>query len=436
MSVAPGAGRGPSAMLPLAYLLVAAAAFVTAAIGVVWLAPELTGHYYHPRVLALTHTVTLGWITVTIFGASYQLIPVVLERPLWSERLARWQLGVLLVGLGGLIPHFFIARGSGLAWAAALVAAAATAHVVNVALTLRGLPAWSFTARLVALAHVGLGLTAVSGALLGVDRAWKFLPGGALANVHAHAHLALLGWVLPMVVGVAARVYPMFLLAREPRGRAGAVQLGGIALGVPALVIGLAAGVPALVVAGAVAIAAAVAAHVVWIAGVVRTRKRPQLDWPLRFVLTGTAFAVPATAMGLALAFDVTGGPRWALAYVTLILGGWASLTLAGMMLKVVPFLVWYRVYGPRVGRMPVPTLADLSAGRFESVAYWLLGGGVVALAVALAVGDLAAIRGAGVVLGTGAVAFATALGHVVVHLVRRVPEHRAPAGFVTERAS
>lgn len=423
-------------MVPLAYLLVAAASFVTATLGVVWLAPELTGHYYHPRVLALTHTVTLGWITVTIFGASYQLIPVVLERPLWSERVARWQLGALMVGLGGLIPHFFIAQWSGLAWAAALVAAAATAHLVNVALTLRGLPAWSFTARLVAFAHVGLALTAISGALLGLDRAWKFLPGGALANAHAHAHLALLGWVLPMVAGVAARVYPMFLLAREPRGRAGAVQLGGLALGVPALVIGLAAGIAALVAAGALAIAAAAAAHVVWIAGMVRTRKRPQLDWPLRFVLTGTAFAVPAMALGLALALDVTGGPRIALAYFTLILGGWASLTIAGMMLKIVPFLVWYRVYGPRVGRMPVPTLAELSPARFESVAYWLLGGGVLALAIALALGDLAAIRGAGVVLAAGAVAFATALGHVMVHLVRGAPEHRAPAGLVRERAS
>ena len=63
-----------------------------AALGVVWLAPELAGHYYHPRVVALTHTVTLGWITLAIMGASYQMIPVVLERPVWSERLARWQL--------------------------------------------------------------------------------------------------------------------------------------------------------------------------------------------------------------------------------------------------------------------------------------------------------------------------------------------------------
>ena len=74
--MSPHVYRGPSPLLPLAFMSLAAAAFVLAALGVPWLATELTGHYYHPRVLALVHTVTLGWITLTIFGASYQLIPV------------------------------------------------------------------------------------------------------------------------------------------------------------------------------------------------------------------------------------------------------------------------------------------------------------------------------------------------------------------------
>ncbi len=80
-------GRAASVSLPLRYLVAAAAAFTLAGPGVVGLAPALAGHYYHPHVLALTHTVTLGWITLTIIGASYQLIPIVIERPIWSERL-------------------------------------------------------------------------------------------------------------------------------------------------------------------------------------------------------------------------------------------------------------------------------------------------------------------------------------------------------------
>ncbi len=76
----PRPGSGLSPLVPLAYLVCAAVAFLAASLSVAWLAPELTGHYYHPRLLALTHTVTLGWITLAIMGASYQLIPIVLER--------------------------------------------------------------------------------------------------------------------------------------------------------------------------------------------------------------------------------------------------------------------------------------------------------------------------------------------------------------------
>src|SRR5262249_37692784 len=93
--------RMPPGRLALGYL-------PGAAVALPWLATELTGHYYHPRVLALTHTVTLGWITLTIMGASYQLVPVLLERPVWSERLAWWQLGMATVGTAGLVGHFVI----------------------------------------------------------------------------------------------------------------------------------------------------------------------------------------------------------------------------------------------------------------------------------------------------------------------------------------
>ena len=88
----PRPASGLSPLVPLAYLVCAAVAFLVASLGVAWLGPELAGHYYHPRLLALTHTVTLGWVTLAIMGASYQLIPIVLERPIWSERLALWQL--------------------------------------------------------------------------------------------------------------------------------------------------------------------------------------------------------------------------------------------------------------------------------------------------------------------------------------------------------
>jgi hypothetical protein len=413
----PAPGRGVSPMLPLSYLGTATVAFVVAALAVPWLAPELAGHYYQPRVLALTHTVTLGWITLTIMGASYQIVPIVLGRPIWSERLARWQLALTATGIVGLVAHFFIGEWSGLLWAAGLVTLGVGLHCVNAVLSVRGLGAWTFTARLVALAHVGLGLTALFGTLLGLDKVVRVLPGDLFPSLHAHVHLALLGWVLPMVIGVAARVYPMFLLAREPAGWPGRVQLWGLGLGVPAVVLGILTD-PGLLAAGALAVAAAVLAHVAWVHAMVRGSRRPALDWGLRFVLTGALALVPATGLGLALALDLLAGPRVALAYAALALGAWASLTIAGMLLKIVPFLVWFRVYGPRAGREPVPSLPDLGWPAGERLAWILLTTGLAALPAALWLGEPAGIRAAGIVVATGGLAFAATLGRVLHHLL------------------
>jgi len=424
--------KAPSPTLPLSYLVTAVAAFVLACAAAPVLAPELAGHYYHPRLTALAHTVTLGWITLSIMGASYQLIPIVLQRHVWSERLARWQFWILAVGIAGMVAHFYIGRWPGLLMAAVMVGAGAVMHLVNVALTLRGVERWNITARLITMAFTGLGLTILFGLLLAADRIWKFVPGGFFPTLHAHFHLALLGLVAPMVIGVAARVYPMFLLAPEPSGWPERVQFWGLALGVPAVVTGL-FGVPALVAPGAIAVAAAAAAHLTWVSRMARDRKRPALDWGLRFVLTGSAFLIAAGTVGLALAFDLLSGPRAALAYAVLALGGWVSLTIVGMMLKIIPFLVWYRIYSPQAGRAPVPTLAQLGWPAAERLAFGLLTGGVAALAAALAVGHPRLIGAAGVILAAGAVCFAAAIARVLYHMA---PCGRHPAATAGARTA
>jgi hypothetical protein len=404
-------------MLPLGFLGVAALAFVLAGVALPWLADDLRGHYYHPRVLALTHTLTLGWITLAILGASYQLIPIVLERPVWSERLGRWELVVTALGVMGVIGHMAIGAWAGLVWSAGLVGAGVLAHVVNTALSLRGLARWSFTAVTLATGFTGLVLTTAFGAALGVEHLRAFLPADFYARLHAHVHLALLGFVVPVVLGVSAHVYPLFLLAPRPGRRVVAVQACGLAVGVPAVVVGLLLA-PPLAVAGALAVATAVGAHVAWVASLMRRSRRPAFDWALRFLVAGATYLAIAAALGVALALGAAIGPRWASAYGVLALGGWASLTIVGMMLKIVPFLVWYRVYAPRAGRTPVPGLADLRWPTAEAIAFVGLTVGVATLAAGVAMSHADTIRAGSVIVLVGTVGFAATLGTMLHHLL------------------
>jgi hypothetical protein len=412
-----GRARGPDVRLPLAYLATAAAAFLAAAAQVPWLATELSGHYYHPRVLALTHTVTLGWITLAIVGASYQLIPIVLKCPLWSERLPWWQLPALVVGIAGMIAHFFIAEWSGMLWAASLVAVAIGAHVVNIALTLRTRIGRTRLGRFVIVALAGISLTMLAGLLLAAHHLHPFLPGDFYARLGAHVHLALLGWVLPMIVGVAAHTYPIFLLGPGHGVRLERIQLWGLLAGVPAVVIGLVLS-RTVAIGGAAAVAATVAAHLASLAQMVRRGKAPRVDWPVRFLLAGAALLVPATLVGLALVLDLAGGPRWALAYGVLALGGWVSLTIVGMMLKIVPFLTWYGAYAHLAGRAAVPSLEQLGWPSAEALTFAGLAGGTIVLTAAVAIGSAPVIRLAGALLVIGAAAFTAALARVLTHLL------------------
>jgi len=104
-----------------------------------------------------------------------------------------------------------------------------------------------------------------------------------------------------------------------------------------------------------------------------------------------------------------------------------------GMMLKIIPFLVWYRIYSPQVGRVPVPTLAQLGWPTAEALAYALLTGGVAALAAALAVGDARLIGAAGIILAAGALCFAAAVARVLYHMA---PSGRRPAAATGARTA
>ena len=74
---------------------------VAGSVGLVWIAPELAiGGYPSPRVAGITHLFTLGWLTTTIFGALYQLLPVALGAPLRSVRAGHASFWAFAPGAG------------------------------------------------------------------------------------------------------------------------------------------------------------------------------------------------------------------------------------------------------------------------------------------------------------------------------------------------
>src|SRR5215470_10020143 len=111
----------PSRWLPLLYLGFAHACLATA-LGVLAIAPaRVAGFYYQPRMFALVHLVTLGWITSSILGSLYLVAPLALRVSLPARRLDHAAFAAFAVGVAGMASHFWIDRAVGMLWAAPLV---------------------------------------------------------------------------------------------------------------------------------------------------------------------------------------------------------------------------------------------------------------------------------------------------------------------------
>src|SRR4030095_8451690 len=110
--------------------------------------------------------------------------------------------------------------------------------------------------------------------------------------------------------------------------------------------------------------------------------------------------------------------------------GAGVCRTIVAILLRFSPSLVWYRVYAPLAGRMPVPALADLSWPWAERCTYALLTTGTMALALPAAPGDARWIQATGFLVLAGALTFALAIGAPMSRLGRRgiVPPATGPA--------
>ena len=82
------------------------------------------GFFHHPRMVALVHLVTLGWITSSILGAFYIVGPLALRMPLPAGTLDRLAFAGYAGGVAGMVAHFWIGEYSGMAWSGGLVIAA------------------------------------------------------------------------------------------------------------------------------------------------------------------------------------------------------------------------------------------------------------------------------------------------------------------------
>ncbi len=336
---------------------------------------DIETFFYQPRVLAVTHTLTLGWISLTITGVLYRYVPALTKQPVRWPWLGRLQVGGFLFGVLGMISHFWIGHLNGMAWSAGVVLLSVLLLLALLLPLLLQAPQYDATVIGITTALFSFAGVAVLGLTYAIDKVHPFLGGSVLSNIAAHAHLAVLGWVSLTICAVSYRMIAAFTLPEVLFPRPARQQVLSLSIIVPLLVIALLLR-SRLVAPLAVAAAASLIWYVIIILRLLRTR-RIALDWSMRHVQAAMVHLCAAIICGLAFVFGVdvgsTVGTHLAVAYGVLALLGWVSNFIIGVGTRLAPGLSAVQGLSPR----PVFSL------RLQALLFWAFNLGVAGIALA-----------------------------------------------------
>lgn len=340
---------------------------------------HLSGHHFQPKILAVVHIATLGWITMIIFGALFQLIPVVLEVKLYSELMAEVQFWIYSLGTAGLIMSFWnMLFNVHLVFYAILLFIAVSVFTVNVALTLKSVRKWNLTATYLTAAVIYLFITAASGLLLSINLGTPFIKINHLSILKAHAHIGFIGWFMMIIMGVAYKLIPMFSLSHGYSTLPSKLCFPLVNAGLIGISMEMIRGNESVLYFSSLGILiSGILLFLLQIFLILKNRVRKTFDTGLRFSVAAFSVVLLIITAGSFLAFVVTEGTQLQVKMISiygyLILFGFISMLIKAQMYKIVPFLVWFHKYSSLVGIKAVPMLKDMFNEKIANTGFAIM---------------------------------------------------------------
>lgn len=323
------------------------------------------------KVVAGLHFLTLGWLSMSIFGALQVFSGVALGGPPLDRRLSAvarwiWAGGVLLFVFGFLAgrPASLVGGFLALGFALALYTAQIVPALIHAK---RG----QITRVFIGLAFFSLWCAWLLGTGGGLARAGRLPAAFALPPGYLHAHLllAIFGWVGSMIIGVGSHLVPMFALSRG--GSTVPLKLA-LAAWLPLPVAGiLSAFFPEPWVAiGWTLAAAGCLAWAFQFRSYLRARVRRERDHGLRIAALATIF--------LLLAWIAAGLLDDPTPFIALTIVGWLCFFTLGIYHRIVPFLVWFVRFSRPAKLGPPLKVKDLTDPRIGRAVETLVAAGLL----------------------------------------------------------
>jgi hypothetical protein len=366
------------------FYVYAALALLTATLLLLFSPAAFSQHYFNPRALAITHTMALGCGTMTILGASHQLVPVLIESKLYSNFLAYLSFGFAASGIPLLVYSFLQFNFGWIAQSGALlVNLAVVSFLLNMAVSIRKSKHENVHAVFVFTASAWLLVTTLIGLLLVFNFTKSILPQDSVSYLSLHAHIGIIGWFLLLVMGVGSRLIPMFLISKynEPKNLWRIYFLvNGSLVAFIAIYFTGANIVWYLLPVALIVLAVTLFGH--YCIQSYKQRIRKQVDEPMKVSLLSVILMVLPVVflivVLLVLVFSVA-NVKLVMAYGFSIFFGWITAIILGMTFKTLPFIVWNKIYHTKAGKGKTPNPKDLfSTPVFQCMSITYLVGFVV----------------------------------------------------------
>jgi cbb3-type cytochrome oxidase subunit 1 len=350
--------------------------------------------------IAHVHAGLIGFVSLIIMGAMYQIVPTLTGSKLYGKGLPRRQfylinlgfLGLFLTQLfliGNIRTQFLIFFGF-----IVLLGSLLFAYIVfkTISLSRSKMKAVTTPFFSIAIIYYLAGITI--GLLMAI------FPGyfsNFLLAKTAHAHLGTLGWITLTIFGAEYQMYPMLSLQKLKSERWAEINLWTFTIGIFGFWFGLML-LNARVLTLFVALL--LLSTYIFLGNMLLTLKGSKwapLDISVKFLTVGHVFLFITTLIGAAMGvlyhlgliewlkdFGLAGERLgilqliWTHAHLALI--GFVTLTIMGAMYHLVPMLVWMERYGPKMGKEKVPNIQDLFNKRLASLILWSMSLGLVGI--------------------------------------------------------
>ena len=365
--------NAPSPRVVVPHFITGGIVWVLVTLLIVAFPDSFTQHFFNPQLLSITHLLVLGWLTMVVFGALYQLIPVVMEVKLYSEKLAYVSFGSLLSGTFLLAFSFWqFWLGTTMHIAAMLLLVSILLFAFNVFQSSKKSIKESIEKQFIQTSVVWLVFTVVAGVCLAINLTEVFLSPPHIELLKLHANAGMIGWFLQLIIGVSSKLIPMFMVSHKLDKSKLSIAYFLINSGLVFSIVSIYLQLHYGIVFTVIVILTGVCFFLSYLLEAYNKRLKKQLDIGMKqsvfsFIMLVVSVLVMVLLMLTTKLLAHLTLPI-AIAFGATILIGFVSSLIMGQTYKTLPFIVWLHVYRNKMGKVDVPFPKDLYSEKVAQI--------------------------------------------------------------------